>query len=148
MVSVMTGMTCVQSYAVGQPATWTRRRPSALYCAPGFYPTGPFMLQRDLQQTLHARARATTAEIEPLARPLDPEQMNRRPAEGGWSVALAARIDASAQFDWRVLTLSSPIVPRVLKPLARLNLDDVFGTHVVHAERHARQIERAIATLS
>jgi len=186
------------------------------------------MLQRDLQQTLHTRTLTTKAEIARLARGLDPEQLNRRPPAGGWSVgqvlehlcravevyeaptqsvlrtarvdaaaplrewsptvfgrllvnsltsprklpapkgivpsltprggvleaflamhsALASRIDASAQLDWRALRLSSPIVPRVLKPLARLNLGDVFSTHVVHAERHARQIERIVAAVS
>src|SRR3954454_25365820 len=40
---------------------------------PGFYPTGPLMLQRDLQQSLHARTLATAAEIARLARALDPE---------------------------------------------------------------------------
>ncbi len=186
------------------------------------------MLQRDLQQTLRDRTLVTVAELARLVRPLDPEQLNRRPPHGGWSVgqvlehlcravevyeaptqsklrrarvdaaaprrewtptlfgrllvysltsprklpapkdiaptltprggaleaflamhsALATRIDASAQFDWRALTLSSPIVPRVLMPLARLNLGDVLSTHVVHAERHARQIERIVAMLS
>jgi hypothetical protein len=186
------------------------------------------MLQRDLQQTLRARTLATEAEIARLVRPLDPEQLNRRPPDGGWSVGqvlehlcrsvevyeaptqsvlrrarmdaaaplrewtptvfgrllvysltsprklpapagiapsltprggvlesflamhsgLATRLDACAQFDWRALRLSSPIVPRVLMPLARLNLGDVLSTHVVHAERHARQIERVVAALS
>ena len=44
--------------------------------------------------------------------------------------------------------MASPVVPRFLQPVARLNLGDVHSVFVVHAERHARQIERVIATLS
>jgi len=186
------------------------------------------MLQRDLQQTLQTRAIATHDEVARIARPLDPEQLLRRPANGGWSVgqvlehlcvsaeiyeprlqavlrtarvdaaaplrewrpmafgrmlvgslaaprklptpksmtpsltprggvleaflamhmALVTRIDHAATFDWRALRLSSPAVPRIVQPLARLNLGDAFSVFVVHAERHARQIERVVATLS
>jgi len=186
------------------------------------------MLQRDLQQSLHARALATHEEVARLTRPLDPEQLNRRPPKGGWSVgqvlehlcvstevymppmqamlrsaradagaplrewkpmlfgrmlvysltaprklpspkgmvpgvtprggvreaflamqaALGASIDDHASFDWRALRMSSPVVPRMLRPLARLNLGDVFSVLVVHAERHTRQMERVIATLA
>jgi hypothetical protein len=186
------------------------------------------MLQRDLQLSLRARALATHDEVARLTRPLDPEQLNRRPLDGGWSVgqvlehlcvsteaymppmqamlrsaradagaplrewkpkvfgrllvnsltaprklssprgmvpgatprggvreaflgmhaALGARIDDAASLDWNVLGMSSPVVPRMLRPLARLNLGDVFSVLVVHAERHSRQIERILATLS
>jgi hypothetical protein len=186
------------------------------------------MLQRDLQKTLHARALATHDELARLVRPLDPEQLQRRPPDGGWSVgqalehlcvsveiyepglermlrtaridaaaalrewkptlfgrmlvyslgaprklpapkgmapaatpragvleaflatqsALAARIDDSGRFDWRSAHMASPVAPRMLQPLARLNLGDVHSVFVVHAERHARQIERVIATLA
>jgi hypothetical protein len=186
------------------------------------------MLQRDLQHSLHRRTLATHDEIARLVRPLDPEQLNRRPPDGGWSVgqvlehlcrsaeiyeaplqamlraarvdaaaalrdwtpttfgrllvgslaaprklpaskgivpgdtpraavreaflamhaALATRIEATSTFDWRALRMSSPIVPRILRPLARLNLGDVLSVFVVHAERHARQMERVVATFS
>ena len=62
--------------------------------------------------------------------------------------ALAARIEDTGRFDWRSAHMSSPVVPRVMQPLARLNLGDVYSVFVVHAERHARQIDRVIATLS
>jgi hypothetical protein len=186
------------------------------------------MLQRDLQQSLRARARATHDEVARLTRPLDPEQLNRRPPGGGWSVgqvlehlcvsvevytpplqamlrsaradasaplrewkpttfgrllvnsltaprklpspkgmapgltprggvreaflamhtALGSSIDDTAQLDWNALRLSSPVVPRILQPIARLNLGDVHSVFVVHAERHTRQMERVIATLA
>jgi hypothetical protein len=59
--------------------------------------------------------------------------------------ALVARLDDAANFDWRALTLRSPLVPAVVRPLARLNLGDSFSVSVVHVERHTRQIERVIA---
>lgn len=186
------------------------------------------MLQRDLQHSLRARTLATHDELARIARPLDPEQMNRQPPDRGWSVgqvlehlcvtvelyeaplqamlrtarvdaaaplrewtptlfgrllvgslaaprklptpksmapsptprpavleaylgmhaALVTRIDHTATFDWRVLRMSSPAVPGLLRPLARLNLGDVLSVFVVHAERHARQIARVVATIS
>jgi hypothetical protein len=186
------------------------------------------MLQRDLQHDLRARALATHEQVARLARPLDPEQLNRRPPDGGWSVGqvlehlcrsteiyetplqamlrgarvdaaaarrewhptvvgrllvqslaaprklpstkgiapgdtprggvleaflgmhslLARRIDDTASYDWNTLRMSSPVVPRILRPLARLNLGDVFGVFVVHAERHTRQMERVVTTLA
>jgi len=39
-------------------------------------------------------------------------------------------------------------VPRIFRPLARLNLGDVYSVFVVHAERHTRQMERVVATLA
>jgi hypothetical protein len=66
----------------------------------------------------------------------------------GMHAALVTRMDHAASFDWRALRMSSPAVSRVLQPLARLNLGDVFSVFVVHAERHARQIERVVASLS
>lgn len=194
----------------------------------GYYPTHPLMLQRDLQHSLRTRTLATHDEVARIARPLDPEQLIRRPADRGWGVgqvlehlcvtaevyeaplqamlrsarvdaaaplrewaptlfgrllvgsftsprklptpkpmapsltpragvlegflsmhaALVTRIDHTASFDWRALRMSSPVVPRVLQPLARLNLGDVFSVFVAHAERHARQIERVVAMLS
>jgi hypothetical protein len=44
------------------------------------------MLQRDLQRTLRERALVSHREIAELTRPLDPEQLVRRPPAGGWSV--------------------------------------------------------------
>ena len=182
------------------------------------------MLQRDLHRTLHERALASHREIAQLARPLDPEQLVRRPGTGGWSVgevlehlivaeseyeplvesllrrarpdagaplrewtptlfggfltrslerprrlpaprkirpssaprggvvekflaqqsALVSRLDAAAGYDWSALTLRSPLVPALLRPLARMNLGDSFSISVVH-ERHTRQMERVIA---
>lgn len=62
--------------------------------------------------------------------------------------ALAARIEDTGGLDWRSAHMASPVVPRMLKPVARLNLGDAYSVFVVHAERHARQIERAVAALS
>ncbi len=186
------------------------------------------MLQRDLQQSLRTRTLATHERIASIARPLDPEQLNRRPPDGGWSVGqvlehlcratevyekplqmllrearvdaaaaarewspslfgrllvnslaaprklpatkgispsatprpgvleaflamqstLASRIAETGTYDWRALRMSSQVVPRVLRPIVRLNLGDVFSIFVVHAERHTRQMERVIATLA
>ncbi|MEO6525061.1 MAG: DinB family protein [Gemmatimonadaceae bacterium] len=183
------------------------------------------MLQRDLHQSLRARALASHARIAELARPLDHEYLFRRPLDGGWSVgvvlehlcvsaeaygplllgllrrarpdasaplrewaptffgkllarsleaprklptpkrvrpgasprggvvelflaqqlAFVARLDDAARFDWRALKLTSPLVPRIVRPLATMNLGDAFHVEVVHVERHARQIERVIA---
>ena len=44
------------------------------------------MLQRDLQQALHTRTHALRDRIVGITRPLDPEQLFRRPPDGGWSV--------------------------------------------------------------
>jgi hypothetical protein len=183
------------------------------------------MLQRDLHHALRERALASHREIAALARPLDPEQLVRRPPDGGWSVgevlehllvaegayepltadvlrrarpdagaplrewkpslfggfltrslerprrlpspkqirpggtprggvvekflvqqaSLVARLDAAEGYDWNALTLHSPIVPALLRPLARMNLGDAFSVSVVHVERHTRQMERVVA---
>ena len=66
----------------------------------------------------------------------------------GLHSALATRIEDTGRFDWRSAHMASPVVPRVLQPLARLNLGDAYSVFVVHAERHARQIERVISSLS
>ena|SRR5688572_25455375 len=44
------------------------------------------MLQRDLQQALRTRTHALRDRIVGITRPLDPEQLLRRPPDGGWSV--------------------------------------------------------------
>jgi hypothetical protein len=44
------------------------------------------MLQRDLHQALRERALTSHREISALVRPLNPEQLVRRPPGGGWSV--------------------------------------------------------------
>jgi hypothetical protein len=183
------------------------------------------MLQRDLHHALRERSLVSHREIADLARPLDPEQLVRRPSSGGWSVgevlehliiaegayepvvesvlrearpdaraplrewspsfvgglltralegprrigapktirpgatpragvvekflaqhsAFVTRLDAAESYDWRALTLRSPVVPPLLRPLARMNLGDAFVVSVVHVERHTRQMERAIA---
>jgi hypothetical protein len=180
------------------------------------------MLQRDLQQDLQTRTLALRDRIAALARPLDPERLLRRPADGGWSVGhvlehlcvtselyeppirallrnsppdaaaalrewkpslvgglmvrrfenpkrmssprrmvpartprggvverLLGHLDAlqliladAAGFDWRRLRMRSPVVP-----LFRFNLGDAFLMLVVHAERHASQMERVAAEL-
>jgi hypothetical protein len=58
--------------------------------------------------------------------------------------ALDALLDEASAFDWRRLRLSSPVVKLPL----RFNLGDVFSILVVHAERHARQMERVVAETS
>ena len=188
-----------------------------------FYPTDTLMLQRDLHQALHARTLALRDRVAALARPLDPEQLVRRPPDGGWSVGqvlehlcvsaelydgpvrglletgrpdaaaplrpwkptligrfsvnmferpnkmpapkkmvpgatpragvvekfiahqdgLARLMDDAAGYDWRRLRMGSPIFPLPIK----FNLGDVFFILVVHAERHARQMDRVIAAI-
>jgi hypothetical protein len=44
------------------------------------------MLQRDLQQALHMRSLRLSDRLAALTRPLDPEELVRRPPRGGWSV--------------------------------------------------------------
>ena len=44
------------------------------------------MLQRDLHQALRTRTHALRDRIAGITRPLDPEQLLRRPPDGGWSV--------------------------------------------------------------
>ena len=182
------------------------------------------MLQRDLQQALHTRTHALRDRITGITRPLDPEQLLRRPPDGGWSVghvldhlcvtwelyeppvrallrgarpdagaplrewkptliggfmarsferptklpspksmapaaaprggvveafrayldAQARLIDDASSHDWRGLRMASPAVP---VPLKLFNLGDVFTILVVHAERHARQIERVVRVM-
>jgi DinB superfamily len=183
------------------------------------------MLQHDLQRLLHARTLALRERSAAIARPLDPEQLVRRPPDGGWGVGHVlehlcvtaelyeppirallrdARADAAASlrewkptliggfgvrmferptklptpksmapadtprggvvehwlghldtqarliedasgYDWRRLRMASPALPL---PLKVFNLGDVFFVLVTHAERHARQIERVVATLA
>ena len=183
------------------------------------------MLQRDLQRGLHARTLALRERSIAIARPLDPEQLVRRPPDGGWSVGhvlehlcvtaelyeppiramlqhsrpdaaaplrewrptllggfmvrsferpaklptprsmvpaatprggvvehwlahldtQARLLDEASGYDWRRLRMRSPAVRL---PLKVFNLGDVFFILVSHAERHARQIERVVATLA
>jgi hypothetical protein len=44
------------------------------------------MLQHDLQRLLHTRTLALRERSAAIARPLDPEQLVRRPPDGGWAV--------------------------------------------------------------
>jgi hypothetical protein len=53
----------------------------------------------------------------------------------------ARLLDDASNLDWRRLRMASPAVP---VPLKVFNLGDVFSILVVHAERHARQIERVV----
>lgn len=72
-------------------------------------------------------------------------------ARGGTAEAFVARetefvkaIDAAASLDWRALRVRSGALP----PWApTMNLGDAFRIHVVHAQRHAKQIERLVAQL-
>ena len=183
------------------------------------------MLQRDLQRLLHQRTLALRERSAAIARPLDPEQLVRRPPDGGWGVGhvldhlcvtselyepkirarlrdarpdaaaaprewkptfiggfavrmferpaklptpksmvpaatprggvveqwlghldtLARLIEEASGYDWRRLRMASPAVSL---PLKVFNLGDVFSMLVTHAERHARQMERVVATLA
>jgi hypothetical protein len=60
-------------------------------------------------------------------------------------LGFASRMDDAAGYDWNALTLRSPLVPKLVRPLATLNLGDAFSVEVVHAERHTKQMERVIA---
>jgi hypothetical protein len=118
------------------------------------------MLQRDLQATLRARARATHDEIARLTRPLDPEQLNRRPADGGWSAGQVlehlcrstevydaplqallrgARADAAAAGrEWRPtvfgrLLVNSLAAPRTLPATKRISPGDTPRPGVLEA---------------
>ena len=53
-------------------------------------------------------------------------------------------MDDAAQLDWRALKIASPAAPGFFP---KLNLGDVFRTHVVHVTRHGRQIERLVKQL-
>ena len=55
---------------------------------------------------------------------------------------LQGLVDEAAGFDWRRLHVRSPVVP-----LLRFNLGDAFLMLVVHAERHAGQMERVASGL-
>jgi hypothetical protein len=57
----------------------------------------------------------------------------------------ARLLDDASGYDWRRLRISSPAVKL---PLKLFNLGDVFSILVSHAERHARQMERVVATLA
>jgi hypothetical protein len=68
---------------------------------------------------------------------------------GGVAERLLGHLDAlrdlvaeAAGFDWRRLHVRSPLVP-----LLRFNLGDAFLILVVHAERHAGQMERVASEL-
>jgi len=60
-------------------------------------------------------------------------------------LGLASRMDDAAGYDWNVLTMRSPIAPKLIRPLAAMNLGDAFSVEVVHAERHTKQMERVLA---
>jgi hypothetical protein len=60
-------------------------------------------------------------------------------------LGLASRIDDAAGYDWNALTLRSPLVPKLMRPLATMNLGDTFSVEVVHVERHTKQMERVLA---
>jgi hypothetical protein len=61
----------------------------------------------------------------------------------GHQDTLRALLDEASGHDWRRLRMASPAAPLPL----RFNLGDVFSMLVVHAERHAAQIDRVIAEL-
>jgi hypothetical protein len=53
-------------------------------------------------------------------------------------------LDDASGFDWRRLRMSSPVI----KLPFRFNLGDVYSILIVHAERHARQMERVVGETS
>ena len=53
-------------------------------------------------------------------------------------------LDDATGFDWRRLRMASPVVSLPI----HVNLGDVFFILVVHAERHARQMERVVGETS
>ena len=53
--------------------------------------------------------------------------------------AFVALMDRAEGLDWRRLKMASPALSNI-----RLNHGDVFAIHVVHVERHAHQLERAL----
>ena len=72
----------------------------------------------------------------PSPRPRALEELVKRHEEVGRLLADAGGID------WRATRMGSPVVP-----LIRMNLGDAFNVLVVHAERHAGQIERVRAAV-
>jgi hypothetical protein len=73
----------------------------------------------------------------PTPRPRVLEELIRRQEE------VARLIAEGALLDWRRINLRSPVIP-----LIRMNLGDAFAVPVVHAERHAGQIERVKTTIT
>ncbi len=67
----------------------------------------------------------------PTPRPQVLEEFVKRQEE------LRRLVNEAARFDWRSVHFRSPAIP-----LIRMNLGDAFTVLVVHAERHAGQIER------
>lgn len=55
---------------------------------------------------------------------------------------LGRLVNEAARFDWRHIHVRSPAIP-----LIRMNLGDALTVLVVHAERHAGQIERVKTTI-
>ena len=53
-------------------------------------------------------------------------------------------LDDASGFDWRRLRMFSPVI----KLPFRFNLGDVYSILIVHAERHARQMERVVGETS
>ena len=53
-------------------------------------------------------------------------------------------MDDAASLDWRALRMGSPALPGFMP---KMNLGDVFRVHVVHVNRHAKQIERVVGKL-
>ena len=53
-------------------------------------------------------------------------------------------MDAAASFDWRALRVRSAALPRWAPTM---NLGDGFRVHVIHVNRHAKQIERVAGKL-
>ena len=93
--------------------------------------------------------RLTVAMFERPTRLRTPKRMAPAPSPRGGVVeaflahqhTIAQLLDESSGFDWRRLRMSSPVVSLPL----RFNLGDAFSILVVHAERHARQMERVVA---
>jgi hypothetical protein len=105
---------------------------------------------RDWSPTLFGRLTVRMFE-RPIKLPT-PRRMAPGPAPRGGVVehflghqdTLRTLLEAASGHDWRRLKMSSPAAPVPL----RFNLGDVFSMLVVHAERHAAQIDRVIAELA
>ena len=53
-------------------------------------------------------------------------------------------MDDAASLDWSAVRIGSPALPSFMP---KMNLGDCFRVHVVHVNRHAKQIERVVGKL-
>ncbi len=62
----------------------------------------------------------------------------------GKEMSFVKAMDDAAGYDWRALRIGSPALPSWMP---KMNIGDSFRIHVVHATRHAGQIERLAGKL-